>query len=73
MHNITSAINIQASGKLTGIYFSTTKSKSQLKHVHNDTPKSSGFLKNSSSLDFDALNVALKDARLTDLEIHRTQ
>jgi len=38
-----------------------------------DTPKSSGFLKNSSSLDFDALNVALKDARLIDLRSHRAE
>jgi len=35
------------------------------------TPKSRGFLKNSSSLDFDALNVALNDARLIDLCIHK--
>jgi len=32
------------------------------------TPKSRGFLKNSSSFDFDALNVALNDARLIDLQ-----
>ena len=38
-----------------------------------NTPKSSGFLKNSSSFDFDALNVALNDARLTDLHIHEKQ
>jgi len=41
--------------------------------IRSNTPKSSGFLKNSSSFDFDALKVALKDARLMDLHIHRTQ
>ena len=37
------------------------------------TPKSRGFLKNSSSFDFDALNVALNDARLIDLCTHKLQ
>jgi len=37
------------------------------------TPKSRGFLKNSSSFDFDALNVALNDARLIDLNIHKSK
>jgi len=37
------------------------------------TPKSRGFLKNSSNFDFDALNVALNDARLIDLCTQKLQ